>query len=128
MQQKGILPPDQWVLMAVIFTPLIVGIVLMFYVAFNPKGPEADFEMPAFEVDLGDASTVKGKVKLSNNETRPVEVLVQNVYSSSTNILDDSGMNGTSGFAYEEMFEMALEEVQKKYPKAKWEETPEVLS
>src|SRR5688572_8681535 len=57
LQQKGHLPQNTFILLLIIFIPLILASFTAFYFAMNPKGPEADFELPSIEMDEADSST-----------------------------------------------------------------------
>lgn len=127
-QQELYIPSNIWLLMTIIFLPLILGFSFMVYVALHPKGPEADFILPGYELDEADRSKLKGEVILPSNDKLKVEVLVPNVYSVANEVLSSGmGQTASDGLSYEEMYELGLEEIRKKYPDCKWDGIPAIV-
>ncbi len=126
LQQEKLIHANGAIFILIILLPTIIGLLVTIYIGFHPSGPEADFSMPAIEIDLTDSSTINGQITLVDSKEISVEVIVPNVYSSNQNLIEDSNLNSASGFAYQEMFDMALEEIHKKYPDSNWLGIPEV--
>ena len=128
LQQMNYLPQNSAVLVLIISVPFVIGIAVLFYIALNPKGPEADFVLPAIETDINDCSVVKGVILTKDKQKIAVEVTVQNVYGVSTDLFDTNAANNySSGLSNQEMFDMALEEVQKKYAECQWDAEPGIV-
>lgn len=112
--------------MILLMLPTVLGIAASGYLALNPKGPERDFILPGPEP--GDCALIRGQIKTPDDKTLDVEVVVPSVYSTSSDLLGDGmGVSAGSGLAYDEMFDMGLAEVNKKYPGSVWQGVPDVI-
>lgn len=127
LQNTGKLPAGVSVLSIVTFAPLFLSLIVFMVMAKHPKGPEKDFELPSIEIDPADSSLIRGNVATVEGQIREVEVAVPTVYGEATTIFEDSAPGeGSARLALEEMFDMALAEVQKKYPHCTWDRVPTV--